>query len=102
MKKKVQKKEKAVVVTTARHGVFFGYVPTGANLEVDRITLKNCRMCVYWSADVKGVMGLAATGPSSSCRITPAAPSFSINEVTGVMVCTPQAAAAWEDAPWKE
>lgn len=50
-----------LVVTTAHRGVFFGFAkPT----ENKTIRLRDAQMCVYWSADVKGVLGLASKGPS--------------------------------------
>lgn len=85
-----------VVVTTAHRGVFFGYA-TDVSGEV--ISLKDARNCIYWSADVKGFMGLAANGPSNSCRIGPKA-DIELRAITSVVHCTPDAAAAWEKAPW--
>src|SRR5688572_20319081 len=55
-----------LIVTTAHKGVFFGY---GVNNGENTIRIERARMCVYWSADVKGVVGLAATGPTKGCRI---------------------------------
>lgn len=90
------KKSRAVLVTTANRGVFFGYATdtTGATIK-----LKNARMCLYWSADCRGFMGLAATGPTASCRIGAKA-DIEVRNVTSVCEVTPEAAAAWERAPW--
>lgn len=96
-----RQKEKAVVVTTEKRGVFFGYIPMDAKTEVDRITIKRGRMCVYWAAAVRGVVGLAATGPDANSRISPAAPELSLTGVTGVWLATDAARDAWEAAPWK-
>lgn len=92
------KKEKAVVVCTDKKGVFFGYAD---NTRGDAITLKRARMCVYWSADMKGVMGLAAQGPSKTCRIGDAVPEIELRGITCVMACSDEAAKRWEDAPWQ-
>jgi len=93
------KQGRAVVVCTAKRGVFFGY------LQLDeapaKVVLTKARNCPYWSADVKGVMGLAAKGPTASCRIGPAAPDATLWEITGILSCSPEAVAAWEAAPWK-
>lgn len=89
-----------VVVTTAHRGVFFGYVPDGADLTATVVRLERARMCVYWSADVGGVVGLAAKGPSKTCRVGPAAPSLVLQGVTAVMEVTTKAAAAWENGYW--
>jgi hypothetical protein len=90
-----------VIVTTAHKGVFFGYVPRGeTRSDAQTIRLERARMCVYWSADVRGVMGLAATGPVNGCKIGPAVPAITLRGVTSVMEVSEDAAAKWESAPW--
>ena len=89
-------KERAVIVTTEHRGVFFGYA-TETDGEV--IHLKRSRLCVYWSADVKGFMGLAAGGPTSGCRIGPPA-DISLRKITAVLEVSPDAVEAWERQPW--
>ena len=91
--------KKAVVVTTENRGVFFGYVEDDSKCPSE-ITLSNVRMCVYWNAEVKGVLGLASSGPNKGCRITHSVPSFKAYKVTGVMECNPQATEAWEKSFW--
>lgn len=85
-----------VVVTTAHRGVFFGYAE---NTDGETIALTDARLCIYWSADVKGFMGLAANGPSKTCKIGPAA-AITLRNITSVLSVTPEAAARWEEAPW--
>ena len=94
---KTGKQKQPLVVTTAHRGVFFGYgVPTTEKT----IRLENVQMCVYWSADVKGVIGLAVTGPSESCKIGPAAPAMTLQDVTGIMEVSPEAELKWKEQPW--
>jgi hypothetical protein len=88
--------ERPVVVTTAHRGVFFGYAE---DTEGETIALKRSRLCVYWSADVHGFMGLAANGPSKSCRIGPPA-AITLRNITAVLEVTPEAAKRWESGPW--
>ena len=88
-----------VVVTTEHKGVFAGE-PVGELGKNKRIKLTDARMCVYWSADVYGVVGLAATGPTKKCRVTAAAPSIVLEGVTAVMECSPAAADAWKLGIW--
>ena len=90
------KKERPVVVTTAHRGVFFGYA---ADTDGETIKLKRSRLCVYWSADVKGFMGLASSGPSKGCRIGPPA-DIELRAITAVLEVTPEAVARWEESPW--
>jgi len=85
-----------VLVTTAHRGVFFGYA---TNTEGDRITLERARNVLYWSTDVRGFMGLAATGPSSACRIGPAA-DITLRDITSVVEVTAEAVERFEAAPW--
>ncbi len=88
-----------VVVTTQYRGVFFGQL---IDLDGTTAVLTNARNCIRWSTDVKGFVGLAATGPTAGCRIGPAAPRLTLVGVTSVADCTPAAAAAWEAAPWSK
>lgn len=90
----------AVVVCTEHRGVFFGYVPEGTDVGAEVVRIEQARMAVYWSADVGGVVGLAAKGPSTTCRVGPAAPAMVLQGVTAVIEATPAAAAAWEREPW--
>lgn len=89
--------ERPVVVTTAHRGVFFGYA---TDISGEQIELKRSRLCVYWSADMKGFMGLAAMGPSLACRIGPEA-DIVLRNVTAVLTVTPEAEERWKKAPWK-
>lgn len=85
-----------VLVTTAHRGVFFGYAE---DTEGETVTLKDSRLCVYWSADVRGFMGLAANGPTKTCRIGPPA-DITLRNITAVLEVTPAAVKAWDAQPW--
>jgi hypothetical protein len=104
MKKRTVKKpaaktgERPVIVTTAHRGVFFGYAK---DVTGETIDLKRSRLCVYWSQDVKGFMGLAANGPTAGCRIGPSA-DITLRNITAVLAVTPDAVKAWESEPWSK
>ena len=87
-----------VVVTTARNLVMFGALESGT--VGGAVTLTEARNCLYWGKTVRGVFGLAATGPDDTCRVGPAVPRVSLSEVTSITDCTPEAVEAWERAPW--
>lgn len=89
--------ERPVIVTTAHRGVFFGYA---SKTDGDVINLKRSRLCVYWSKDVKGFMGLASNGPTASCRVGPPA-DIELRAITSVIEVTPEAVKAWDAAPWQ-
>jgi hypothetical protein len=88
--------ERAVVVTTEHRGVFFGYATATDGAQ---ISLRAARLCVYWSTDMHGFMGLASHGPSKSCKIGPAV-DITLRKITSVIEATPEAVAKWESAPW--
>lgn len=89
-------KERYVMVTTEHRGVFAGFAK---NTDGDVIKLRAARNCIYWSASVKGFMGLASSGPDSSCKIGPAA-DIELRKITAVAEVTAEAQAKWEGAPW--
>jgi hypothetical protein len=90
-------KKRKVVVTTAHRGVFFGVlVEENGTVAV----LEECRNCLYWSSSEKGFLGLAANGPSASCRVGPAAVRTKLHDVTSVTDCTSEAVEKWEAGPW--
>lgn len=89
-------KERAVIVTTAHKGIFFGYATeTGGST----IKLRAARLCVYWAADLRGFMGLASAGPNKNCKIGPAV-DIEVRDITAVVECTPEATANWEKGFW--
>ncbi len=94
--KTTAKKSRPVLVTTAHRGVFFGFAD---DTDGETIKLSKSRLCVYWSTDVRGFMGLAATGPTSGCRIGPPA-DITLRNITAVLEVTPEAVKAWDAAPW--
>jgi len=91
-----QNGKRAVLVTTAHRGLFFGMAD---ETDGDRIKLTDARLVVYWSQDVRGFMGLAASGPSKSCRIGPAA-DIELRDITSVVEVTPEAAERFAAQPW--
>lgn len=88
---------KPVLVTTEYRGVFFGYLDGKPG---DTLTITKARNCIYWSADVKGVLGLASNGPTRTCKVGPAVPSLTLFKVTAVVEAKPEAVERWEKAPW--
>jgi hypothetical protein len=95
--KKRAPKARAVIVTTAHRGVFFGYA---TDTSGDVIRLSKCRMAVYWDASMRGVLGLGSEGPGPGCRISHPVPEMEVRAVTAVVEVTDAAAGRWEAAPW--
>lgn len=96
MRKKQEDQGRPVVVTTTHRGVFFGYAESTSG---ETIHLKRARLCVYWSSDLRGFMGLASVGPSKNCKVGPAA-DIELRDITSVVECSPEATEKWEAAPW--
>lgn len=96
MAKRKQNGARAVIVTTAHRGVFFGYAD---DVSGETIALKDARLCLYWSKDMQGFMGLANMGPSKDCRIGPPA-DIELRAITSVVSVTPEAEAKWKAARW--
>lgn len=91
-----------VLITTdnTKRGVFMGFIdPKDADKET--LDAEEIRMAVYWSADVKGVLGLASTGPTKDCRITSAANKATLKGVIAVIEVSEAALKAWRKEPWK-
>jgi len=88
--------ERPVIVTTKHRGVFFGYARETSG---ETINLRAARLCVYWSADLRGFMGLASSGPNTSCKIGPAA-DIELRDITSVIEVSEAAVKNWEKAPW--
>lgn len=85
-----------VLVCTEKRGVVFG---TTTSAEDRPIRLTGARMCLYWSADVGGVFGLAEKGPTKGCKISAVASVITLEGVTAVFAVEPDAVKAWRDAP---
>jgi len=89
-----------VLVTTEHRGVFFGYADPDMDLtKAKTIALARARNCIYWPAETRGFLGLAATGPTNGARIGPAA-DIVLRDATCIATVEPGAVAAWESAPW--
>ena len=92
-----EKKERAVLVTTAHRGVFFGYA---TETDGDTIKLRAGRNCIYWPASNKGFLGLANMGPQEGARVGPPA-DIELRNITCVAECSEAAVTAWERGPWR-
>ncbi len=90
-----------VLACTDKRGVFFGYTDDPL---ADPLTLKDARMCIYWSSNIGGVQGLAESGPFDAVKSGEgsriAAKSNAILKgITAVFEVTDAAAGVWVDAP---
>lgn len=89
--------ESFVIVTTEHRGVFAGYA-TAEALEGQetsrRIKLRGAKMAIRFGCD-RGVLQLAATGPTANSKIG-AASDVMLHNVTAVFTVSEAARAAWD------
>lgn len=85
---------KAILVTTAHQGVFYGEVPEGYDLTQKTMELKNARCAIYW-ATTGGFAELAQVGPNNRSRIGAKADIDALHDITSVLSVTDQAREAW-------
>lgn len=98
--------EIAVMVTTNRRGVFFGYIDP-PSIDGDMLAIKRARCCIKW-VGARGFLGLANEGPGAQCRVSPAASELRVpglqstadGKATAVIRVSAEAVARWEAAPW--
>ena len=97
----MSEKKIAVLITTdsTKRGVFAGLIdPSDINKET--LTIEELRMCVYWSTDMKGVLGLASMGPSKNCKISKAVKRATLQGVVAVIELSDEALVKWRKEPW--
>lgn len=83
-----------VIVTTQHRGVFCGLIPADQDLSAKAFPLEQARMAIYWGT-TKGLMQLAATGPTSSSKISAAADIPMLHDITAVFTVTEEAWQQW-------
>jgi len=93
--------KKMVVITTDkdRRGVFFGEL-VSYDADKQYAILKDAQMAIYWSAETKGVLGLASHGPQKGSRISPIIPRIELNGVTSKMDVSNNAIKQWRAKLW--
>ncbi len=87
-------KEKQVIITTERRGVFYGTL--SSYNEVSRVAvLSNAVMAIRWGT-TEGLLQLAATGPTSESRISKAASRIRLELCECVIDVSEEAQTAWK------
>lgn len=101
-KKKTKPSETAarrmVLVTTTHRGVFAGDLEALLE-ETDnptRAVLTGARNVISWSADMRGVLGLASIGPSESCKIGAKVERLRLYDITAIVDIGEEATAKWD------
>lgn len=87
-----------IIVSSDQRFLVFGY--TLDELDKKPLRMFHTRLILWWSSDVRGLWGLAASGPSDGCRVTVPAVYTIIHDPQLVVECSTAAAAAFERGPW--
>jgi len=90
-------KLRPVLVSTEDKFLVFGW--TANHCDDPIIYLKDSRLVVYWSAETKGLWGLAAAGPAEGSRVS-APCDCAIKNHTFVLEVTESAAKAFASVAW--
>jgi len=98
-KKTTKKTERFVLISTKTRNwlVLAGILDSE---DGDTVTLRDARMIAYFSPDAHGLLGVAASGPGSSPRVSPRVDSITVRGVETVIDCTAEARARIEGEPW--
>ena len=88
-----------VVLTTKHRGVFYGRIIKRVGTR--EIHLADARVCVWWSKETRGFIGLAAHGPKAGSKVSEPCPKMEVLDVTGVLHASDEAREAWEAGSWE-
>jgi len=66
----------------------------------DTVHLKDARCCVYYSANTRSHVGLAAGGPANGSRVTTAVDLCIVDGVETIMPATEAASQRWNQGEW--
>src|SRR5260221_1706355 len=91
--------EQYLIVITEFKEIFAGY--SKSDPKADIIELTKARQVVYYSAETKGLLGLAAIGPAKDSRLSNEAPSIIIRKPVNVMIASPAAIDRFSAIIWK-
>lgn len=92
--------QRPVIICTdsSRRGIFFGYIDDAQTdtdiISTGIVSLSGAKMAIVWGTE-RGVMQLAATGPTKESRISAPADAL-LNGVTAVFAVTPEAEEKWK------
>jgi hypothetical protein len=83
-----------VLIQTEYRGTYAGEIPDDADLTQRSMPLYNARMAIYWGT-TKGIMELAATGPTSASKISAMANIPMLHGIVAIHTITQEAWEKW-------
>lgn len=90
-----------VLVSTSQKFLIFGWIEHDQPLEEPYIVIYDSQLVVYFSAETKGLWGLAAAGPAAGSRVSAPVPRTLIKDALAVLYCTPDAASEFRSVTWE-
>lgn len=89
-----------VLVSTSQKFLVFGWTEQDSPLDEPYVVLFDSRLVVYWSAETKGLWGLAAAGPAAGSRVSAPCPCVQIKDALAILWCTEDAAKSFAQFIW--
>jgi len=86
-----------VIATTNNRGFYFGYMTTDAQAP-GKLELENARVIVEWDTGTQGFLTIATAGPEGLAVVSDAVANLIIFGIASIAECTPEAAAAFDNA----
>ncbi len=99
VKEKKENRDRFLIIITGYKEIFAGW--TNDDPKADIITLTDARQVIYYTAETKGLLGLAANGPGKDSRISNVAPSVTIRQPVNVLLASPEAIDRFATIIWK-
>lgn len=90
---KMPKKNRQVIITTERRGVFYGTLQS-YDEAARKAVLTDARMAIYWGTE-RGLFQLADTGPTANSKISAPASRIQLELCECVIDVRPDAVTAW-------
>lgn len=91
--------KRAILIHTSRNEIFFGYSTN--ELHEEEMLLLEARNIVRYSADNRGMIGLAAVGPRKQCKVSYSVPELYVRNVVWACAVRAEAIAHFEAAIWE-
>lgn len=95
----IETKGQFFIVLTEFKEIFGGW--SESDPAADIIVLNNVRQVIYFSADTKGLLGLAANGPGKDSRISNECPQVIIRKPINVLLANQAAIDKFSTVIWK-
>lgn len=91
--------KRAILIHTSRNEIFFGYSTN--ELHEEEMLLLEARNIVRYSADNRGMIGLACVGPRKECKISYSVSELYVRDIVWACSVRQEAIPFFEAAIWE-